>query len=549
MVGLRVGRFSIWIGRKLNDLVSNWCAVRAAFCRRDSDRFVMMRLFRNILYLSIGLLLGGLLSLAHAETIAAQIGEYEPTFGLWNPGNNGFIRSTPQQACTEYVPQYYGSAGVYQGIQATTNKTVVRCIVSYNGNTVTDIVVSTNAVCHSGDTYNQTTQMCAGYLCPSGYQGPGNYNGQANMCSGCPAGKEDVGGQCLTVCPSGYHRNVPDNGQCEKDCIGEQFQKPDGKCACTPGGNQVVSFVGAMQSTGCTNGCLYQMGSFSVGFGGGSPTQTNYSWGKKTGGICGANTSLTPAPTLIEKPSLPPSDTSGKGADGSTPDPKNTPENNKDPMSCGAAGGSWGSYNGVGKCLSPSGDKTVSTTKPSSSTTTNSDGSSSTTNSQETTTCDGQSCATTKSSTTTTSGSGGSSTSTTESKESGTGSGSGVGSGDGTNDGEDKGDCSLEPGAPYCKSGTVKEKGSFGDSQSADLEAAKSELRSKFAEIKAAALAMFNSGGSSSGGGGLPCYAPVVVFGHPFSMCFTQYASNLSPIGGFVIFAASLLAVFIVLRR
>lgn len=136
---------------------------------------------------------------AFAESIPATTGEYEPTFGLWNPGNNGYIRSTAQAACADYVPYYYGSAGVFQSVQATAIKTVVKCAVLYNGSISTSISVSSTAVCHSGDVYNQTSQMCTGYICPSGQ----SWTLQGSSCTrpDCPSGiTRSPDGTCTDPC-------------------------------------------------------------------------------------------------------------------------------------------------------------------------------------------------------------------------------------------------------------------------------------------------------------------------------------------------------------
>lgn len=526
---------------------SAWRSLRCPVRYGNSGGFAVIRQIRLFLYFLIGLLLGGLFSLAHAETIPATISNTH----LWSAPSWLYVGDKSWEDAKSFIKTYLVGTSEHVFTPDSEPASSISLQVTYklsNGQSQNSFFSLTRGAamysCPSGQNWSVFGSVCIRADCVSE-----QVRGSDGVCM-CPAGKELADGVCKTACPSGFHRRVPDDGQCEKDCIGEQFQETSGKCACAIGNtNQVISFTGAMTSQGCNNGCLYQLGSVAVGFGGGSPTQTSYSWGRKSGGICGANTTLTPAPALINKPTLPPSDTSGTGSDGSSPDPKNTADNNKDPMACGAAGGSWGTYNGVGKCLSASPSSPISTTKPSTSTTTNSDGTSSTTTGQTTTTCDGQSCTTQTTSQTTVSGPGGSSTSTTNSTGAGTGAGTGTGTGEGEGDGQDKGDCTLEPNAPYCKEGVLKEKGSFNDGpQNAELDAVKGRLRAKFAEIKAAAMGMLEAGGSG-GGGSLPCFQPVAVLGQNFNVCFTQYSEKLAPIGGYVIFAASLLAVFIVLRR
>lgn len=389
-------------------------------------------------------------------------------------------------------------------------------------------------ICPTGSTLENG--LCVQRTCESGFTLNAN-----NMCVGCPAGKEDVNGQCLTICPSSYHRHVPDDGQCEKDCIGDQFQKADGLCGCTTSGNQIVSFSSSAKfgSRGCNNGCIYQLASVGIGF------NTVYTWGKRNGDICGANTSLTPAPPLVNLPQMPPADTSGTGSDGSTPDPMNTPQNNNNPMDCGAAGGAWGTYNGVGKCLTPSANNPITTQTPSTTTTTNPDGSTTTTEGTTSTTCDGKSCTTTTTSTTT--GPGGTSTTTTTGAGNGTGTGTGTGSGtgEGNGGGEDQGDCTLEPEAPYCKSGTVKEKGQFEEGQDAKLNEAKGAVTAKLNEIRAALSSAF-AASAPGAAGSLPCPAPVSVLGRNISLCVSDYDAELSVIGSIIVFAAAIVAILLV---
>lgn len=400
----------------------------------------IQRLIRLIVFFIVGVFLGGLSVAAFAETVPATLSDYEPSFSTWSNsyGYTAGYKSTPQATCDATVPWYYGSTATALPVTMV-NKTKYKCNGTKAGATVDVGYVTASAVCRSGDTYNSTTQMCVGYACPAGYQGPGTYNGQANMCSGCPVGKEDVGGVCKTVCPGGYHRRNPDDGQCEKDCIGDQVQQTNGLCKCTPGAKSVVSFQSNAGSpyyagNGCANGCQYKIGPIAFGIG------TLYSYGTRTADICGSNTTLTPAPPLVERPSFPPADTSGTGKDSQTPDPMNKPDKANDPVACGEAGGVYGTYNGVGKCLTPDKNNPLSTTKSSESSTTNSDGSKSSTKGSSTTTCDGTNCTTTDNKTTsTTDGNGVTKTSTT------TSSGAGSGSGD------QKDFCADHPQSIICK--------------------------------------------------------------------------------------------------
>lgn len=408
----------------------------------------IQRLTRLTLYFVLGLVLGAISVVSHAETISATLSVTSYTIGSYSAKIGGY--PTQQEACEAGLGWLKSGGGVPAATLAScTARSGIT--VSGPGQIVGD---ADYAYPPNGHIYQYVTSFAVGYTCPSGQ----NWTLQGNQCTraecvapqtrqsdgtcACPAGKVFEEGQCLTLCPAGYHRMKPDNGTCEKDCIGDQTQDSTGKCTCAIGNNKEwISFSGSYDSTtGCANGCQYNLGGMAIG---NAVTKTYYTRGQRNGSICGANTNLTPAPKLVDKTPLPPADTSGTSKDGATPDPKNTPKNAGDPEACAAAGGSYGTYNGAAKCLTPDANTPQITTKREESATTNPDGSKSATKGSTTTTCNGTSCTTTsESSTTTTDAAGNSKTTTTT----GSGSGSGTGSGSGQKD-----FCADHPNSIICK--------------------------------------------------------------------------------------------------
>lgn len=426
----------------------------------------MIRLIRLVLYFAIGLLLGGLFSFAHAETIPATM-ESQSVAVKWRINQQYFY--SPEDTCQGY---------------AQTQNTTQWQFVSRVGNTVNCRILGWIDVAIPGDAYCEVGAITNG-VCPDRYACPSSGNWSL------------VGANCVR----------PDT-----PCESSQINR-DGVCVCDPA--HLASFptaygsgmegTGSAPSSSCVGGCMRNAGSFCLGGGG--------TWWCEGGAW-----------------------TTQKCSGGATDKPK--PENKKPP--CAANEGVMTSSSGTVACVpegTPNARKPVvektqqKTTGPNGETET----------SEKTKTTD-PATNTSHTSSTTTNSTG----TTTKETESG---GDGKGGVAGDNSGDEPGDCAKEPDSPICKKGEVKEKGEFGDGQDAELEAAKGELRAKFAEIKAAASSLFGSGSSSAGGGGLPCYPPVMILGRAFSLCFSQYADKLAPIGGFLIFAASLLAVFIVLRR
>lgn len=196
----------------------------------------------------------------------------------------------------------------------------------------------------------------------------------------CGANKVDNGTACVTSCPSGWHSANPDNGQCIEDCIGRQTQAASGECKCAAAGGMVSTDYAAWRDS-CVGGCLVSWGVGVVSavgaakFIAGSATasQVNaYAYLRFSGDTCSPPSVRIPANVQFI-----PKDTTGKAADEVTPDPLNKPETNQSPDACAAAGGSFGVFNGVSKCLTDSGNamQKLTVTKASS-TTQNPDGTS-----------------------------------------------------------------------------------------------------------------------------------------------------------------------------
>jgi len=395
--------------------------------------------------------------------------------------------------------------------------------------------------CPAGQNWTLNGTQCTRPDCPS-YQtrDPGT-----GVC-GCPEGKIDNGSACVTVCSSGYHNAVPDNGTCIADCVGMQHQASDGSCKC-----DAKSYTGTANysqvSSGCVGGCSI---SASVGFI--DPvagvksllgtqainTVTGYYYIKQSGATCSntqyQNVTLAPLPQ----------DTSKTGADGTTPDPKNTTDNNKSPDACSGAGGSFIVVNGVSKCISDTANSMDKlTVSDKTKVTINTDGSSSTTTESTQQVCDASgSCTTIKvTNTTNTASGGGTSGSTTTETDTGSGSLAGEGAED------SKGQCAKEPNSPMCRTGVVAAGGSF-PTLSDDIASAKAQYQTKFNEVKAGITSLVQAN-FSGGVGGLPCRAPITILGSSLEMCFTKFEGSLLVVGQFVILLGALASLFILFGR
>lgn len=341
-----------------------------------------MAILRNvILWLFVVLPLG---NSVQAETIAAtvhaaQSNEVAATYTIPAPGTLGGFCDARRNLAG------YGdnkSASCPDTEQATS----VTCNIIYFGSCSSIGTYNKTATCPSGyQPKSGQPSICVNtavyYTCPSsgGWSLSGSNctradcrvdqsrNENSGVCE-CPVGKTDNGSVCVTNCPSGYHVGVPDNGQCIADCTGRQTQAADGQCKCTPSGG-VISAPRAALDAACVGGCSIK---WNVGLRSLDNTSV-YGYVSFNGSTCTGSTSLIPANV-----SFVPKDTSGKAADGVTPDPLNKPENNQSPEACDAVGGSWGVYNGASKCLSTKDINTMDklTVTKQTSTTVNSDGTS-----------------------------------------------------------------------------------------------------------------------------------------------------------------------------
>lgn len=118
----------------------------------------------------------------------------------------------------------------------------------------------------------------------------------------------------------------------------------------------------------------------------------------------------------------------------------------------------------------------------------------------------------------------------------------------GDGDGEEKGQCALEPDSPMCREGDVKDKTGFNDGElEGEIQQAKARYKQTLETISTQMSSLLKS--NLAGGGSLPCHPPITVLGKQFSLCFSEYESQLSIIGAFVMLAAALMSAFIILRK
>lgn len=448
-----------------------------------------MKELRLTLYLVVGLFLGAVSALSFAETIPATTG-YHTWYGMNYQGHY----PDPLTACQSYV--------VGNPTMQWSNVTVDTCW----GDTATG--------------WGQCT--CKGY---NGYYGRNDNVG-------------GVGQQGATYgCPSGQNWTLQGSNCVRPDCVAPQVRDPaTGVCSAPP--NPCASKTGTVEGwaekgtgyngTKCIDGCTYNQ-SFLLDLS--NPQDERIA---KDGKIWGPVSQTGTGQQCTASESTP-----------SAPEPR--PKDNPNKPPCGAGEGVIGTSTGKVLCL-PEGNPDVRKpdVKKDDKLETFPDGSK-----KKTETITTRDPVTNNKdvavNVTVTAGAGGGTMAgtpgTTTSSAQSTGQNGGIG-GEGSGDGQ----CSKEPNSPMCKAGNVKAKGDYGNGQDAEIEAAKNELRQKFAEVKAQASAMF-SGNLTGGAGSLPCYAPITVLGQQMSMCFTKYESSLGVIGGFVMLMAALGAAFIILRR
>lgn len=95
-------------------------------------------------------------------------------------------------------------------------------------------------------------------------------------------------------------------------------------------------------------------------------------------------------------------------------------------------------------------------------------------------------------------------------------------------------------------------KGSFTDSiaqLTTETDQLKTDLSTKFDQIKANLYQRFTSSGSPTGNGSLPCFEGFTFLNQNIQFCFTQFNDKLQIIGQFIVGFGFLLAAFIVLRK
>lgn len=515
-----------------------------------------MREIRLFLFFLIGSMLGAWSVLSYAETIPATPvptynAHFEYTLGTCSKTTTSDLNQQnayvvcPFLGATAYdsfgcsvTPSCGGAAG------AVTEK-----VVCPNGGTLSAYQCwGAPPSCPSGQNWTLSGQTCTRPDC----QGD-QVRGENGVCE-CPAGKEFADGVCKTACPGGYHRFVPDDGRCEKDCIGNQVQGSDGVCKCNPTSNQVYATTQAgAGGAGCDGGCvttsflgtlfcpkssapLVAVGALPAG-------TTCYGYGGRTGAICTPSTpprvDVTLAPLPPPAPVPDPVTPTPENPNPAQPDPKETADNNKDPVACGNAGGTYYTSNGQGKCGTPTDDNSMEGVKGKvkETITKNPDGSETITTERETETTDPKTGQTTtkKGTTTTTKDAGGNVTGTGTSETTST---------KDTKEGEGGGQCAKEPDSPMCRKGVVGgTKGKF-ESRGEEIEAAKAELKALFTAVSNEAKSLF--GDLSGGAGALPCPPSITVLGSEFKICANEYSTQLSIIGTAIYLVCALAAAMLI---
>lgn len=362
-----------------------------------------MRCLRLVLYFLVGLLLGGVVVLAHAETIPATGPSSVPAqklYGTTYCSQGGF-------SCTAVAQNYSTTLAAAQALYAK-----VQAVGSVSGDPLvsgpwSDGACSSSAFVFESAIYVKTNTLCR-------YTGA-NVTVKSTCTSGTLVGSNCTGSYS---CPAGQNWSLQGNVCHRSDCLSPQVRDPaTGVCgapACSVPTNQNLPGVYSVPA-GCTEGCNYCINDCSV-YGPFGNTVT--SGGRITGTFASNGTSCSSG---AAGPSSIPPDTAG--------------------FNCNAKGMGFGNVNGVTVCVTPSSTGTTSTstkTPPAGDPT----GPSTTTTSSSTSCTDAGSCTTTTTTNVISGGSG----------PGGTGAGSTTQTTTKTDDQPQAKFCEENPDSNFCKS-------------------------------------------------------------------------------------------------
>lgn len=211
----------------------------------------LKRVMRLVLWLCVGLMLGGTFTLAHADTTPVYFAGY-----AWNPTKGSTIYSSVTAACTAAVTATFGS-----GYVSTLYMDGMVCKI--NLGTVATI----------GPMY---TCPAGGSLVSGG--GPGT-NLSTDQCTGvpscvAPAVRDSVTGICTgPSCPAAGSYG---SGGAAKDTT--------------------MTGSGAMPNSLCIAGCSYSVGGLGVGIGTGASASWAVGVGSSLGSTCTGNTAASVVP-------------------------------------------------------------------------------------------------------------------------------------------------------------------------------------------------------------------------------------------------------------
>ncbi|WP_319243700.1 hypothetical protein [uncultured Propionivibrio sp.] len=447
----------------------------------------MNRHIRNFLFFCVGLLLGGFLVVANAETIPASTDMYTPRV-YFHTALGDF--ATPDAFCQK-MASLYSTTIVSQDWVSNPPGGIVTCHLA-NG---------------------QNPYNAAVYACDYG----GTYNGAYLKCAGSG----------IAYCPTSGGWTLSGTSCTRPDCATGETRQADGSCkvVCPAAGTAIASSLGgtysgagaSIPSSLCINGCTYSTAGLSVGTGSLWATAPGASLGSTCTGSTGAQMSTSdPAYKCVSQ---------GKGY-GTV----------NGVIVCTEA-----------STVTSSGTKSstsTSTTTDASNTTTTSTASQS---DSSTTTCSGETCTTTTT-TTKTNADGTKSVVTTTSNQDKAGfcqtnptapACSGAT--------EQSKYCADNPTALSCQkaSFTNPTTGTF-ESKSAKVQEAKDALNAELDTIKAQAKTLIGQLGT--GQGALPCPEGVTVAGSVFKLCARDFESKLAPIPAAIMVIAAFASLVIIFR-